>query len=170
MRIVLLTGPGGDAQGWGDLKVTRIRAPSAASPSAIRPASPTSPTKQEFYASPRCAGDFDIVWSALYHITPNEAFIGRNGEGGMWVADVLDEQGIPYIGSNSRTMKDMIDKFQTHEIAGRGRAWPCPSHHPRSAAGDDAVGRHATPPSSSPSASPARSASPTTASSTTRRS
>ncbi|MCK7477164.1 MAG: hypothetical protein M0C28_06375 [Candidatus Moduliflexus flocculans] len=33
--------------------------------------------------------------------------------------------GIPYIGSNSRTMKDMIDKFQTHEtLARRGVAVP----------------------------------------------
>ena len=70
------------------------------------------------------AGGFDIVWSALYYITPNEKFIGR-GEGGMWVADVLDRRGIPYVGSNSQTMKDMIDKFKTHEtLATPGRA-PC---------------------------------------------
>ena len=62
--------------------------------------------------------DFDIVWSALYHISPNEKFIGRNADG-VWVADELDRKGIPYIGSNSRTMKDMIDKFQTHTILAR---------------------------------------------------
>ena len=43
----------------------------------------------------------------------------------MWVADVLDSKGIPYIGSNSQTMKDMIDKFKTHEtLASRGVAGP----------------------------------------------
>jgi D-alanine-D-alanine ligase len=70
---------------------------------------------------------FDIVWSALYHISRNEKFIGK-GEGGTWVADVLDEKGIPYIGSNSQVMKDMIDKFRTHVIlSSRGVA--VPGHH-----------------------------------------
>jgi D-alanine-D-alanine ligase len=70
--------------------------------------------------------DFDIVWSALYHISPNEKFIGRN-EGGIWVADYLDSKGIPYIGSNSQTMKDMIDKYRTHTILSRNGV-PVPSH------------------------------------------
>jgi len=44
------------------------------------------------------------------------------------VADVLDGKGIPYVGSNSQTMKDMIDKFRTHEtLASRGIA--VPAHH-----------------------------------------
>jgi D-alanine-D-alanine ligase len=72
-------------------------------------------------------GGFDIVWSALYHITPNDKFIGRN-EGGMWVADVLDRRSIPYIGSNSQTMKDMIDKYHTHVALAR-RGVPVPAHH-----------------------------------------
>jgi D-alanine-D-alanine ligase len=72
------------------------------------------------------AGGFDIVWSALYYITANEKFIGR-GEGGMWVADVLDGRSIPYIGSNSQTMKDMIDKYHTHVALAR-RGVPVPAH------------------------------------------
>jgi D-alanine-D-alanine ligase len=68
--------------------------------------------------------DFDIVWSALYHITPNEKFIGRNAAG-TWVADELDARRVPYIGSDSRTMKAMIDKYETHEIlAAAGVAVP----------------------------------------------
>ena len=63
--------------------------------------------------------DFDIVWSALYHITPNEKFIGRNAARTS-VADELDARQIPYIGSDSRTMKAMIDKYQTHEILAAG--------------------------------------------------
>ena len=36
---------------------------------------------------------------------------------------MFDERRIPYIGSNSRTMKDMIDKFHTHEmLAAPGRS------------------------------------------------
>lgn len=113
MRILLLTGPGGDAQGWGDMKVTesiRQATESLGHPSRIAYVA----DEAEFFRIVD-RPDFDIVWSALYHITPNEAFIGRNAAG-TWVADVLDERKIPYIGSDSRTMRAMIDKFETHEI------------------------------------------------------
>ena len=122
MRILLLTGPGGDAQGWGDMKVTE----------SMREATESlgHPTRIAYIADEAEfrrlveRPDFDIVWSALYHITANEAFIGRNAAG-TWVADVLDERQIPYIGSNSRTMRAMIDKFETHEIlAAAGVAVP----------------------------------------------
>jgi D-alanine-D-alanine ligase len=122
MNIVLLTGPGGDAQGWGDMKVTESMREAAVS---------LGHTARIAYVADEAdffrlvdAPDFDIVWSALYHITPNDAFIGRNAAG-TWVADVLDERKIPYIGSDSRTMKAMIDKFETHEIlAAAGVAVP----------------------------------------------
>jgi D-alanine-D-alanine ligase len=133
MRIVLLTGPGGDAQGWGGMKVTESMCQAAGSlghPTRIAYVA----DETEFFRlvdQPDC----DIMWSALYHITPNEAFIGRNAAG-TWVADVLDERGIPYIGSNSRVMKAMIDKFETHEIlAAAGVAVPA---HALLRAGDDA--------------------------------
>ncbi len=122
MRILLLTGPGGDAQGWGDMKVTesmREATESLGHPTQIARVA----GEAEFFRLVE-RPDFDIVWSALYHITENEAFIGRNA-GGTWVADVLDEKQIPYIGSNSRTMRAMIDKFETHEIlAAAGVAVP----------------------------------------------
>jgi D-alanine-D-alanine ligase len=122
MRVLLLTGPGGDAQGWGDMEVTKSVAEAATAgghPARIA----FVETEQEFLRVID-RGGFDILWSALYHITANEKFIGR-GEGGMWVADVLDNKGIPYIGSNSQTMKDMIDKYRTHEtLASRGVAVP----------------------------------------------
>lgn len=122
MRIVLLTGPGGDAQGWGDMKVTESMREAAES---------LGHSTRIAYVADEAAflrlvdkPDFDIVWSALYHITPNEAFIGRNAAG-TWVADVLDERRIPYFGSNSRVMRAMIDKFETHEIlAAAGVAVP----------------------------------------------
>jgi D-alanine-D-alanine ligase len=117
MRIVLLTGPGGDAQGWGDMKVTE----------SVREATESLgyPTRIAYVADETeffrliDRPDFDIVWSALYHISANEKFIGRNAAG-TWVADELDVRRIPYIGSDSRTMKAMIDKFQTHEILAAG--------------------------------------------------
>jgi D-alanine-D-alanine ligase len=117
MKILLLTGPGGDAQGWGDMKVTesmREATESLGHPTRIAYVADEAEFRR-LVEKP----DFDIVWSALYHITTNEAFIGRNAEG-IWVADVLDEEQIPYIGSNSRTMRAMIDKFETHEILAAG--------------------------------------------------
>jgi len=122
MRIVLLTGPGGDAQGWGDLKVTGSMR--QAIESWGHPARIAYVADEGKFLRLIERPDFDIVWSALYHITPNEAFIGRNAAG-TWVADVLDERKIPYIGSNSRVMRAMIDKFETHEIlAAAGVAVP----------------------------------------------
>ena len=133
MRILLLTGPGGDAQGWGDMKVTE----------SVRGAAEAlgHPTRIAYVADEAeflrlvDEPDCDIVWSALYHITPNEAFIGRNAAG-LWVADEFDARGIPYIGSDSRTMRAMIDKFETHEIlAAAGVAVPA---HILLRSGDDA--------------------------------
>jgi len=111
MKVLLLTGPGGDAQGWGDMSVTRSVA-EAIDASGYAAEVAFVETDAAFLAL-LDRGGFDMVWSALYHITANEKFIGRNEEG-MWVADVLDARGVPYIGSNSQTMKDMIDKYHTH--------------------------------------------------------
>jgi len=124
MRLLLLTGPGGDAQGWGDLKVTEsVRDAAEASGYPARIA--WVETEDDFRRV-LDEGRYDIVWSALYHITANEKFFGSN-EGGLWVADVFDRRQIPYIGSNSQTMKDMIDKFHTHEVLA-SRGVPVPSH------------------------------------------
>jgi D-alanine-D-alanine ligase len=123
-RLLLLTGPGGDAQGWGDLDVTRaVR--DAAEAVGYTARIEWVDTESDFYRVLE-KRDFDIVWSALYHITANDRFIGSN-EGGLWVADVFDERCIPYVGSNSRTMKDMIDKFHTHEVLA-SRGVPVPAH------------------------------------------
>ena len=131
--MLLLTGPGGDAQGWGDLKVTEsVRDAAEAGGYSARIA--WVDTEADFYRLIEPA-DFDIIWSALYHITSNDKFIGSN-EGGLWIADVLDARGIPYIGSNSRTMKDMIDKFHTHEVLA-SRGVPVPSHVLVHAGGSD---------------------------------
>jgi D-alanine-D-alanine ligase len=116
MRLLLLTGPGGDAQGWGDLSVTEsVKDAAIACGHSAEVA--WVETDSDFHDVIRRRG-FDLVWSALYHITPNEKFIGRN-ETGTWVADVFDLMHIPYIGSNSQAMKDMIDKHRTHTILAR---------------------------------------------------
>ncbi|OGD23699.1 MAG: hypothetical protein A2Y70_05100 [Candidatus Aminicenantes bacterium RBG_13_64_14] len=124
MKILLLTGPGGDAQGWGDMSVTESVA--AAVESAGHDARTAFVETEDAFRQALETGGFDLVWSSLYHISPNEKFIGRN-EVGLWVADALDERGIPYVGSDSRTMKNMIDKFATHTILARSGV-PVPGH------------------------------------------
>jgi len=124
MRVLLLTGPGGDAQGWGNMEATHSVG-EAAEASGYEARIAFVQTEAEFFkVIDQC--DFDIVWSALYHISANDRFIGRNADG-VWVADVLDSRSIPYIGSNSRSMRDMIDKFQTHTILAR-HGVPVPAH------------------------------------------
>jgi D-alanine-D-alanine ligase len=125
MKVLLLTGPGGDAQGWGDLEVTRS-VKEAADASGYPARIAWVETESDFLRT-LDEGGFDIVWSALYHITPNEKFIGSN-ESGLWVADVLDSRATPYVGSNSRTMKDMIDKFRTHAVL-EAHGVAVPAHH-----------------------------------------
>jgi D-alanine-D-alanine ligase len=138
MRLLLLTGPGGDAQGWGDLDVTRSVA-DAAEACGHRARVAWIDTDADFQQL-LDTRDFDIVWSALYHITENEKFIGKN-DAGTWVADVLDSRGIPYIGSTSQSMKDMIDKFRTHEILGEKHV-PVPEHHLARSGGDVSMVRY----------------------------
>jgi D-alanine-D-alanine ligase len=125
MRLLLLTGPGGDAQGWGDLSVTQCVSEAAAA-CGHRTQIAWVETDSDFHKVIRDGG-FDLVWSALYYITPNDKFIGRN-ENGTWVADVFDRMGIPYVGSNSQAMKDMIDKYRTHTILARAGV-AVPAHH-----------------------------------------
>ncbi len=132
MRLLLLTGPGGDAQGWGDLGVTES-VKEAAIACGHQADIAWVETDADFHEVVR-GGGFDLVWSALYHITPNEKFIGRN-ESGTWVADVFDRMGIPYIGSDSQAMKDMIDKYATHTILALAGV-AVPAHH-RLRSGDD---------------------------------
>lgn len=125
MRVLLLTGPGGDAQGWGPMDVTEsVAAAITASGDAAQIA--FVETEAEFFAT-LDRGGFDIVWSSLYQVTDNERYIGTDADG-LWVADVFDQRGIPYIGSSSATMKAMLDKFTTHDVLG-AKGVRVPAHH-----------------------------------------
>ena len=115
--ILLLTGPAGDAQGWGDLGVTKSMC------RAIKDSGHDSciafvSTMEEFFAAMQ-AGGFDMVWSALYHISDKNDIIGTGT--GQWLADYFDAHAIPYIGPDSATMKRLIDKTATHDtLAAQG--------------------------------------------------
>ena len=131
-NVVLITGPGGDAQGWGDMHVTEaVRDAIRADGHECRVvwAENRAGLEAELKRSP-----VSLVWSSLYFFSDRADIVGIPPDA-VWVADVLDELEIPYIGPSARTMKDLIEKFDTHEIlASRGVRVPrhllCPPSAP----------------------------------------
>jgi len=116
-RVLLVTGPGGDAQGWGNLEVTRnVREALTGEDSSAEIA--FVETREDFLHRIE-RKDFDIVWSSLYFISARTDVIGTSGAGTVWVADELEARGLPYIGPSSLTMKQLIQKHETHRILAR---------------------------------------------------
>ncbi|MCG8551059.1 MAG: hypothetical protein MI799_11720 [Desulfobacterales bacterium] len=125
-RILLITGPGGDAQGWGNMDVTRALA--KAINRSGKSADIAFVSNMDELIRELETRRFDLVWSALYHVTENEATIGMADNGEDWVADILDKRRIPYIGPNAAGMKALIHKTTTHNILDRAGA-PVPYHY-----------------------------------------
>ncbi len=113
-KILLITGPAGDAQGWGDIKVTQ-NIKKAIDESGKSAQIAFVNTMDEFFLSLE-KNSFDIVWSALYHISDKSETIGMGDGDEKWLADIFDDKGIPYIGPDAKTMKDLIHKTTTHKI------------------------------------------------------
>ncbi len=106
-KVLIITGPAGDAQGWGDLSVTEsICEAIKEKGNDAEIAFVTS--MEEFYDAIENK-TYDIVWSALYHISEKSETIGMSDGDDKWLADILDEKGIPYIGPNAATRKALID-------------------------------------------------------------
>jgi D-alanine-D-alanine ligase len=125
-KVLIITGPAGDAQGWGDLDVTK----------SLRDALRTT-DKSAQIAFVESMADFkkaithnvfDIIWSALYHISDKADIIGLSMADDAWLADHFDARGLPYIGPNAHTMKQLIDKSETHKIL-QGAGIPVPVHY-----------------------------------------
>lgn len=111
--VVLLTGAGGDAQGWGNMQVTEsVKEAIIANGYDCRIV--LAENREEMERGLK-DGECSIVWSALYFFFDREDIIGIPPDA-VWVADVLDELKIPYIGPSAQTMKNLIGKFDTHEI------------------------------------------------------
>ncbi|MDD5484393.1 MAG: hypothetical protein PHP98_12215 [Kiritimatiellae bacterium] len=124
-KILLVTGPGGEAQGWGDMAVTKaMDAALNASGVACETAYVENAAGFERVVGSR---SFDIVWSALYHFS-DRADIVAVEKNAVWAADILDEKGIPYVGPNAATMKNLIRKSDTHEIM-RAAGAPTPQYN-----------------------------------------
>ncbi len=125
-RILLITGPGGDAQGWGDLSVTKTLC------DALNTSGKTAEiafveTMDDFMRAIR-NHRYDIVWSALYYITDKADIIGLNVDDDAWLADIFDRRQIPYIGPDALTMKQLINKTWTHRILSENHI-AVPAHH-----------------------------------------
>ena len=111
--VVLVTGSGGDSQGWGNMQVTEaVRAAVCATGRDCRVVWADDP---ETMLAGLNAGPADIVWSSLYFFSDRADIVGIPPDA-VWVADVLDSIGMPYIGPSAQTMKNLIGKFSTHEI------------------------------------------------------
>ena len=112
-NIVLVTGAAGDAQGWGDMHVTEaLRDAIQANGCACRIVLAENRAELERELQ---KGPVSLVWSALYFFSDRADIVGIPPDA-VWVADVLDDLHIPYIGPSARTMKALIGKFDTHEI------------------------------------------------------
>jgi len=111
--VVLVTGAGGDSQGWGNMQVTEaVRAAVCASGRDCRV---VWADDRETMLKGLQSGPCDIVWSSLYFFSDRADIVGIPPDA-VWVADVLDGIGMPYIGPSAQTMKNLIGKFATHEI------------------------------------------------------
>lgn len=125
-HVLIITGPAGDAQGWGDLRVTET----------LREALCTNGKSAQIAYVESMAdairaienNRFDIIWSALYHISDKADIIGLSVADDAWLADRFDDRGLPYIGPNARTMKQLINKTETHGIL-QGAGVAVPTHY-----------------------------------------
>jgi D-alanine-D-alanine ligase len=113
-KVLIITGPAGDAQGWGDLSVSENVC------QAIKDTGNDAEiafvtSMDEFYRAIEEKA-FDIVWSALYHVSAKTETIGVSDSDENWLADIMDEKKIPYIGPDAATMKALIHKTTTHRI------------------------------------------------------
>ena len=125
-RILLITGPGGDAQGWGNMAVTQAIAKAINGSGKFSDIASVS--NMDGLIRALDTRKFDLVWSALYHVTKNEAIIGTGDNDEDWVADILDKRRIPYIGPDAASMRVLIHKTATHNILDKAGV-PVPYHY-----------------------------------------
>jgi len=112
-KVVLVTGEGGDAQGWGNMHVTEcVRDAIIANGYGCRVVCAENPDELRAGLDDE---PFDLVWSCLYFFS-ERADINGSWENVIWVADLLDAWKVPYVGPSAQTMKNLIGKFTTHEI------------------------------------------------------
>lgn len=125
-KVLIITGPAGDAQGWGDLSVTESIC--KAIKASGKDAQIAFVTSMEAFNKAIDEKTYDIIWSALYHISKKSDTIGMSEGDDMWLADIFDTKSIPYIGPDAATMKALIHKTATHRILKKNHI-AVPYHH-----------------------------------------
>ncbi|MCP4133068.1 MAG: ATP-grasp domain-containing protein [bacterium] len=113
-KILIITGPAGDAQGWGNMAATQDLCDALNSDG--KSAEIAFVKTMDDFNKAISEKSYDIVWSALYYISEREDIIGLNVDDDAWLADIFDKKNIPYIGPDAQCMKNMIDKHATHSI------------------------------------------------------
>lgn len=118
MKVLLITGSAGAVQGWGNLETTiHIRNVLKNSGKEVKILYVNSETELiKGLDTWKC----DIAWSSLYHLSKNEDYIGPAIDE-LWVADILNQRGIPYVGSNAQTLKNLINKSKTIKLLKRAK-------------------------------------------------
>ena len=125
-KVLIITGPAGDAQGWGDLSVTETMRDAIKSNGRDAEIAWVE-TMDDFHQVMK-KNTFDIVWSALYYASEKSDIIGVSEDDDSWLADYFDGKQIPYIGPNALTMKQLIQKHWTHQIL-QENGVAVPYHH-----------------------------------------
>ncbi|MCG8637369.1 MAG: hypothetical protein MI863_26295 [Desulfobacterales bacterium] len=125
-NVLLITGPAGDAQGWGDMAVTQEIADAINASGKQAEIAFVSSLKELDTALD--SHKFDLIWSALYHVSEKSETIGMSDGDDNWLADIFDARDLPYIGPDAATMKALIHKTTTHGIMDRAGV-PVPYHY-----------------------------------------
>lgn len=113
MKILLVTGPSGDIQGWGDDATAQLVANALLDNRIECSVLYTDDLAELQTALER--GSYHMVWSSLYFFTGRSTLIGYLPDL-PWVQDILESKNIPYIGSGATSMRLMLDKRQTTRI------------------------------------------------------
>jgi D-alanine-D-alanine ligase len=113
VKVLLITGPAGGIQGWGNLETTiNIR---KALIESGKDAKILYVNSMNELITGLETWSYDIVWSSLYHLSQQKNYVGTAVDE-LWIADILQHWDIPYIGPTAQTMKNLIDKAATIEI------------------------------------------------------
>lgn len=112
-KVLIITGPAGEAAGWGGVSETGNMCRAMKDSGRDAEIAFVENMGELHHALKKTS--YDIVWSALYHISGKSDTIGMGREG-HWIADVLEKENIPYIGPGAATMRAVLHKTRTHDI------------------------------------------------------
>lgn len=110
MRVLLIVGPATAKQGWGSQETTRFLADALGS-RGWTVETLWVESHAQFVAGLQTRR-FDVVWSGLYFAAAASQCFGAPPDE-PWIADVLDERGLPYVGSTAAVVRLANSKHET---------------------------------------------------------